>query len=102
MAGTEQDDEVANCSERLNKGAMVKNLIPQQFSRRQCPKTTVKSRGTVEKTGHRDEECCNGSALPRHDPTKESVMILEMLFPKPGGHVLSPEFDRVRGGPRLR
>jgi hypothetical protein len=26
MAGTEQDDEVANCSERLNKGAMVKKF----------------------------------------------------------------------------
>ena len=32
---------------------------------------------------------------------KKSVMILEMSFPKPGGHVLSPEFDRIRGGPRL-
>ena len=39
-----------------------------------------------------------------HDMTrrKKSVMILEISFPKPGGHVLSPEFDRVRGGPRSR
>ena len=42
------------------------------------------------------------TVLPRHDPTKENRVILELSIPKPGGHVLSPEFDRVRGGPRLR
>ena len=36
------------------------------------------------------------TVLPRHDPTKESRVILELPIPKPGGHVLSPEFDRVK------
>ena len=33
-----------------------------------------------------------------HDMTrrKKSVMILEMSFPKPGGHVLSPDFGQIR------
>ena len=42
------------------------------------------------------------TVLPRHDPTKESRVILELPIPKPGGHVLSPEFDQVGGGPRSR
>jgi hypothetical protein len=39
-----------------------------------------------------------------HDMTRrrKNRVILELSFPKPGGHVLSPEFDRIRGGPRLR
>jgi hypothetical protein len=48
--------------------------MPQQFPRRWCPKkkkTTVKSRGEVEKAGHHDEGYCDGFALPRHEPTKK-------------------------------
>ena len=36
------------------------------------------------------------TVLPRQDPTKENRVILELPIPKPGGHVLSPEFDRVK------
>ena len=38
-----------------------------------------------------------------HDMTlrRKGRVVLELSFPKPGGHVLSPEFDRIRGGPRL-
>ena len=37
-------------------------------------------------------------ALFCHDMTlrKENIMILEKLFPKPGGHVLSPDFGRIQ------
>ena len=50
----------------------------------------------AEKTGHNDNGYCNSSALPRHDPTEERLMILEKLFPKPGGHVLSPDFGQIQ------
>ena len=38
------------------------------------------------------------TALLCHDMTlrRESIMILEMLFPKPGGHVLSPDFRQIQ------
>ena len=65
-------------------------------------KKIARSRGEVEEARHHDEGYCDGSALPRHDPTKKSRVILELSIPKPGGHVLSPEFDRIRGGPRSR
>jgi hypothetical protein len=39
---------------------------------------------------------CDGSALPRHDPTKKNRVVLELSLPKPGGHVLSPDFNQVR------
>ena len=31
----------------------------------------IKSCREVEKARHHDEEYCDGSALPRHDPTKK-------------------------------
>ena len=45
----------------------------------------------------------SAAVLLCHDMTRrrKGIMILELSFPKPGGHVLSPEFDRIRGRPRL-
>jgi hypothetical protein len=36
-----------------------------------------------------------------HDMTRrgKSILVLELSLPKPGGHVLTPEFNRIRGGP---
>jgi hypothetical protein len=64
MARTEQGDEVANCSERLNKRGYSGNSMPQQFPRKWClkKKKTARSRGEVEKARHHDEGYCNGSA----------------------------------------
>ena len=61
------------------------------------PKKTVKSCREVEKARHHDEGYCDGSALPRHDPTKKkNRVVLELSLPKPGGHVLSPDFGRIQ------
>jgi hypothetical protein len=39
---------------------------------------------------------CSGSALPRVTRQRKNRVVLELLLPKPGGHVLSPDFNQVR------
>ena len=79
--------------------------MPQQFPRKWCPtEENKKISGHAEKWKRQGIVMKDTAAvLLCHDMTrrKKSIMILEMSFPKPGGHVLSPEFDRIRGGPRL-
>jgi hypothetical protein len=102
MARTEQGDEVANCSERLNKGAIVEIQCHSSFrgggAQRQRSNHAEKLRrqGIMMKNA--------ATVLLCHDMTRrrKNRVILELSIPKPGGHVLSPEFDQVRGGPRSR
>jgi hypothetical protein len=78
--------------------------MPQQFPRRWYPKKKklpshaekLRRQGIVMKD--------TAMVLLCYDMTRrrKDRVILELSIPKPGGHVLSPEFDRVRGGPRSR
>ncbi|KAK1661517.1 hypothetical protein QYE76_049676 [Lolium multiflorum] len=62
-----QRGEEGNCSMRLNKGD--EDLIVEQFRGRGAG---VKSCREVERARRHHGEYCNGSALPRHDPSKET------------------------------
>jgi hypothetical protein len=101
MAGLKQEDEEVNCSMRLNKKRHVVVMwqIIDTFKKSVANHKifkTVKSCREVEKARRHDEEYCDGSALPRHDPSKEKQMVLILSLPKPGGHVLSPDFGQIR------
>jgi hypothetical protein len=100
MAGLKQEDEEVNCSMRLNKKRHVVVMwqIIDTFKKSVANHKifkTVKSCREVEKARRHDEEYCDGSALPRHDPSKEKQMVLILSLPKPGGHVLSPDFGQI-------
>ena len=99
MAGAEQGDEVANRSAQLNKGGIVEIWCHYGF--RGSDVKAIKSCKEVEEARHHDEGYCDGSALPRHDPMKGKQNDFGIVISKARGHVLSPEFDRIRGGPRL-
>ena len=59
---------------------------------------TVKS-GSTEKPrrqGIMMEGHCSGFCSATRNPMKENRVVLELLLPKPGGHVLSPDFGQIK------
>ena len=52
----------------------------------------VKSCREVEKAGHHDEEYCDRSALPRHDPPKEKQSGFEIIIAKTRGACVITRF----------
>jgi hypothetical protein len=100
IATAEQEDEEANRSTRLkikgtgkfNAVVISEEVVPKLSNRAE----KLRRQGVMMKD--------TATVLLCHDMTRrrKSRMILELSIPKPGGHVLSPEFDQVRGGPRSR
>jgi hypothetical protein len=96
-------DEEANFSARLSKGGYGRDSMPQQFPRRWCPKNKLPSHAEkLRRQGIMMKD--TAMVLLCYDMTRrrKDRVILELLIPKPGGHVLSPEFDQIRGRPRSR
>ena len=62
-----------------------------------CAAKTVKSNqnGGVEEADCHDEKALYRFFPAAHDPMEDRV-ILELKLPKPGGHVLSPDFGQIR------
>jgi hypothetical protein len=90
MAGLKQEDEEVNCSMRLNKKRHVVVMwqIIDTFKKSVANHKifkTVKSCREVEKARRHDEEYCDGSALPRHDPSKEKQSGFEIIITKTRG-----------------
>ena len=46
----------------------------------------------AEKTGHNDDGYCNGSALPRHDPSKEKQSGFGIIIAKTRGACVITRF----------
>ena len=53
---------------------------------------TVESCREVEKARRHDEEYCDGSALPRHDPSKEKQSGFEIIITKTRGACVITRF----------
>ena len=63
----------------------------ERFSRRWCQKT-VKSCREVGKASRHDGQYCDGSALPRHDPSEEKQSGFEVIITKTRGACVITRF----------
>ena len=61
-----------------------------------CQKTVKSCSGEVEKARHHDGTVLWQFCSATRNPMKENRVVLELLLPKPGGHVLSPDFGQIR------
>ena len=80
----------ANRSARINNEKSGGNLMLLQFPRGDAK--AIEFGREVERTGHHDEECCNGSALPRHDPSKKKQSGFGIIIAKTRGACVITRF----------
>ena len=61
-----------------------------------CQNCQIVQHGEAEAARHHDGRALWRFCSATRNPMKENRVVLELLLPKPGGHVLSPDFGQIR------